>query len=57
MALGAFKGLFGAGVGGPSGQGDVDDLVANFPSPVKHYDQVEDPQCPPRLRWRRPCPS
>jgi len=39
IPLGAFKGEFGRNVG----SGYVDDLVDNYPSPVKHYDQVEEP--------------
>merc|ERR1719394_1310723 len=38
IALGAFNGEFGRYVGGVF----IDDLVAIFDSPVKHYDQVED---------------
>ena len=38
IRLGAFKGDFGDYVGGNY----IDDLVDNFDSPVKHYDQVED---------------
>ena len=38
IALGAFKGNFGEKINGIY----VDELVDNFPSPVKHYDQVEE---------------
>ena len=38
IRLGAFKGDFGDYIGGNY----IDDLVDNFDSPVKHYDQVED---------------
>ena len=38
ITLGAFKGNFGDKINGIY----VDDLVDNFPSPVKHYDQVEE---------------
>ena len=38
IALGAFKGHFGAEKSGPY----IDDLVENFDSPIKHYDQVTD---------------
>merc|ERR1712192_136480 len=39
IPLGAFKGEFGRNVRSDY----VDDLVDNYPSPVKHYDQVEEP--------------
>ena len=54
ITLGAFKGSFGDKINGRvilsencvglmSCEGIyVDDLVDNFPSPVKHYDQVEE---------------
>ena len=38
ISLGAFKGKFGQDVGGVY----IDDLVENWESPVKHYDQVKD---------------
>ena len=38
ISLGAFKGNFGEKINGIY----VDELVDNFPSPVKHYDQVEE---------------
>ena len=38
IRLGAFKGAFGDYIGGNY----IDDLVDNFDSPIKHYDQVED---------------
>ena len=38
IRLGAFKGDFGDYIGGNY----IDDLVDNFDSPIKHYDQVED---------------
>ena len=38
IALGAFKGTFGQNIKGVY----IDDLVDNFDSPVKHYDEVED---------------
>ena len=57
IPLGAFKGEFGRYVG----SGYVDDLVQNWPAPVKHYDQVlcQDVKMFPVLsrRWRRQCLS
>ena len=38
IRLGAFKGAFGDYIGGNY----IDDLVDNFDSPIKHYDQVAD---------------
>ena len=38
ITLGAFKGTFGQNIRGVY----IDDLVDNFDSPVKHYDEVED---------------
>jgi len=38
ISLGAFKGKFGENIAGPY----IDDLVDNFESPIKHYDQVDD---------------
>ena len=38
IRLGAFKGDFGDYIGGNY----IDDLVDNFDSPIKHYDQVAD---------------
>ena len=55
IALGAFKGTFGQNIKGNVARDIlkyfnnekcpgvyIDDLVDNFDSPVKHYDQVED---------------
>merc|ERR1711970_1236550 len=39
VLLGAFKGEFGEDLGGLY----IDDLVDNWDSPVKNYDQVQDP--------------
>merc|ERR1712025_1081794 len=38
IILGAFKGKFGESKAGPY----IDDLVDNFESPIKHYDQIEE---------------